>query len=142
MFERTGLPTVADDSGLEVAALDWGPGIHSKRFTPEATAASNNARLLRDLDGVSDRRARFRCVIALVTDQGEATASGQVEGVIGHEPKGEGGFGYDPLFWPVEYPGLTMAQVSMAQKNRVSHRARAFGQLEDLLRRLGLRDLR
>lgn len=138
VFEHVGLPCVADDSGIEVAALDWGPGVHSKRFTPEATAASNNARMLAELDGVEDRRARFRCVLALVCEAGQATAAGRVEGTIGHAARGEGGFGYDPLFWPDEAPGRTMAELSAAEKNAISHRGRAFRQLPGLLRDLGL----
>ncbi len=134
VYAHTGLPAVADDSGIEVAALGWGPGVHSKRFTPEATAASNNARMLRELDGVSDRRARFRCVLALVGPQGERVASGAVEGRIGDAPRGDAGFGYDPLFWPDEAPGRTMAELSADEKNAISHRGRAFRQLPSLIR--------
>lgn len=138
VHQHLGLPCVADDSGIEVAALDWGPGVHSKRFTPQATAASNNRRMLAELDGVDDRRARFRCVLALVCDGGQATASGSVTGHIGTEPRGAGGFGYDPLFWPDEAPGQTMAELSADDKNAISHRGRAFRQLPGLLRQLGL----
>ncbi len=134
VFEHTGLPAVADDSGIEVEALGNAPGVHSKRFTPEATAESNNRRLLAELEGVTDRRARFRCALALVGPAGEATASGSVEGHIGTAPRGDGGFGYDPLFWPVETPGRTMAELTPDQKNAISHRGRAFRQLPALLR--------
>lgn len=137
VYAHTGLPAVADDSGIEVAALDWGPGVHSKRFTPEGTAATNNLRLLQELEGVTDRRARFRCVLALVGPQGELTASGTVLGVIGHAPRGSGGFGYDPLFWPDEAPGRTMAELAPEEKDAISHRGRAFRQLPALLRRWG-----
>ena len=136
--EYTGGVVVADDSGIEIAALDWAPGVYSKRFTPEGSDSSNNARVLRELDGVADRRARYRCVIAVVSDAGEATAHGVCWGEIGDQPRGDGGFGYDPLFWPVDYPGRTMAEVSLEEKNKVSHRARAFGQLPGLLSGLGL----
>jgi len=137
VFGRTGVATVADDSGIEIAALEWGPGVHSKRFTPEATTASNNARVLQELQGEADRRARYRCALALVTDAGTASADGTCHGNIGEVARGDGGFGYDPLFWPTDYPGRTMAEVSMEEKNRISHRARAFSQLPDLLRQLG-----
>lgn len=137
--ERTGRLCVADDSGLEVDALGGAPGVHSKRYTPEATAASNNARLLRELDGQTDRRARFRCAIALVTPDGRcATAEGACEGSILTGPQGAGGFGYDPLFEAEALPGRSLAQVSPAEKNAVSHRGRAFAQLPRLLAELGV----
>lgn len=136
VYAETGLLSVADDSGLEVEALSGAPGVHSKRYTPEATAASNNRALLRALDGVTDRRARFRCVIAVVGPGGEATLSGACEGLIGHQPQGSQGFGYDPLFWPDEVPGRCMADLSMAEKNRVSHRGRALIGLPALVARL------
>lgn len=140
VYERTGLPTIADDSGLEVDALGGEPGVHSKRFSPEATAATNNALLLQRLAGVPDaaRTGRFRCVIAVVTQAGERTADGRCEGVMGHHEVGEGGFGYDPLFRPVETPGRAMAELSMDEKNAISHRGRAFRQLPELLQQLGL----
>lgn len=136
VFERTGVPTVADDSGLEVDALGMAPGVHSKRFTPEATAESNNRHLLDVLDGQADRRARFRCVIALVTERGAATADGVCEGTIAHAPRGDRGFGYDPLFQPLEIPGRTLAEVGMGEKNRISHRGRAFRLLPALIEKL------
>lgn len=135
LHHHTGGLTVADDSGLEVDALGGEPGVHSKRFTPEASAEANNERLLALLEGVEDRRARFRCVLALVGSGGEDLIRGICEGEIGHAPRGEGGFGYDPLFLPVEGAGRTMAELSEAEKNRISHRARAFRQLPRLLRR-------
>lgn len=133
VFERSGVACVADDSGLEVDALGGAPGVRSKRFTPEATATSNNARLLRDLDGQEDRRARFRCVLALVTPGGEWTAAGACEGQIGTAVRGDGGFGYDPLFLPDGQGGRAMAELSAADKNVISHRGRAFAQLPALL---------
>ena len=136
VFARTGIPTVADDSGLEVETLGLAPGVHSKRFTPQATHAANNRHLLHRLDGVTDRRARFRCVIALVTGGGEALAEGRCEGTIAHGLRGSGGFGYDPLFLPDELPGRTLAEVGMDDKNRISHRGRAFRQLPGLVERL------
>ncbi len=139
VYERTGLLTIADDSGLEVDALGGGPGVHSKRFSAEATAATNNVLLLDRLDGVPDeeRGCRFRCVVAVVGPAGDATAEGRCEGRVGHADRGESGFGYDPLFDPVETPGRSMAQLTMDEKNAISHRGRAFRQLPDLLASLG-----
>lgn len=139
LAELKGVVAVADDSGLEVDALGGAPGVHSKRFTPEASHAANNTKLLRVLDGVEDRAARFRCVIALVTPDGrQALASGACEGRIGLAPRGAGGFGYDPLFMPEETPGQAMAELSSDEKNAISHRGRAFRQLPGLLEELGL----
>ncbi|MEO0600437.1 MAG: RdgB/HAM1 family non-canonical purine NTP pyrophosphatase [Myxococcota bacterium] len=133
VFERTGRPCVADDSGIEVDALDGAPGVHSKRFSASQQADDNNRLLLEKLDGIEDRRARFRCVIAVVGPDGERTAEGRVEGAIGTAERGTGGFGYDPLFWPEETPGRTMAELSMDEKNAISHRGRAFRQLPGLV---------
>ena len=133
VFERAGIACVADDSGLEVDALGGAPGVKSKRYTPQATAEANNDKLLRALTGRSDRRARFRCVLALVTASGQWTAAGTCEGRIGDALRGEGGFGYDPLFWPDACPGRTMAEVALAEKNTISHRAAAFAKLPGLL---------
>ena len=133
VFERTGLPTIADDSGLEVDALDGAPGVHSKRFTPEATANSNNARLLLELDGEHQRAARFVCALALVTTSGERTVRGTVEGEIATTPRGKGGFGYDPLFLPTEAPGKTMAELTPSEKDTISHRGRALRELPAML---------
>ncbi|MCB9780910.1 MAG: RdgB/HAM1 family non-canonical purine NTP pyrophosphatase [Alphaproteobacteria bacterium] len=134
----TGLPAVADDSGLECDGLDGAPGVRSKRFTPEATADANNAHLLERLADGADRTARFRCVLALVTDAGERTVDGRCEGRIAHAPRGDGGFGYDPLFLPDDHPGRSMAELSTAEKNAISHRGRAFSQLPALIAALGL----
>ena len=133
VFEATGEPALADDSGLEVDALGGAPGVHSKRFTPEATAASNNRALLAALQGVNHRRARFVCALALVSKLGEEVVRGTVEGEIGHAPRGEGGFGYDPLFLPVDAPGRTMAELSPQEKDHISHRGRAVAHLPNLL---------
>ena len=124
---------MADDSGLEVDALGGAPGVHSKRFTPEATAASNNRALLEALQGVQDRRARFVCALALVSKLGEEVVRGTVEGEIGHAPRGEGGFGYDPLFLPDDAPGRSMAELSPQEKDNISHRGRAVAHLPNLL---------
>ena len=135
---HTGLPTIADDSGLEVYALGMAPGIHSKRWTPNADDEDNNDHLVASLDGADDRRARYRCAVAVVCDAGDAVADGVCEGTIGFERRGSGGFGYDPLFWPTDEPGRTMAELSMAEKNAISHRGRATRELPRLLRDLGL----
>ena len=126
VHELTGLPCVADDSGLEVDALGGAPGVYSKRFSPEQTHEANNALLLARLEGVTDRRARFRCVLAVVDGVSERTVDGRCEGAIAHDLRGEHGFGYDPLFLPDEAPGRSLAELSMDEKNRISHRGRAF----------------
>lgn len=136
VFEQTGLPCIADDSGLEVDALDGAPGVRSKRFTPEATAASNNAELLRRLDGVTRRSARFVCALALVTAQGERVHRGTVEGQIADQARGSGGFGYDPLFLPDDQPGRAMAQLKPEEKDAISHRGRAGQHLPAMLEEL------
>jgi XTP/dITP diphosphohydrolase len=132
---RIGGVVAADDSGLEVDALGGAPGVHSKRFTPEATAEANNRRLLEVLGDRADRRARFRCVVAVVGPAGEAWADGACEGAIATEPRGAGGFGYDPLFLPEETPGRAMAELSSDEKNAISHRGRAFRSLALLVAR-------
>ncbi len=135
VFEQTGLAAIADDSGLEVDALGGRPGVFSKRFSPEGTAAGNNAKLLDLLIGREDRTARFRCVIAVVGPKGAETSDGTCEGALGRSVRGAGGFGYDPLFWPVEAPGRTLAELSMNEKNAISHRGRAAVGLVDVIRR-------
>ena len=134
---HTGLTALADDSGLEVDALDGAPGVRSARFAgPEATDAANNRKLLELLAGVprEGRRARFRCVLALADPDGTVeTVEGRCEGRIAEAPRGQGGFGYDPLF---EEPqtGLTFAEMDSRTKHRYSHRARAAEALKPLLR--------
>jgi XTP/dITP diphosphohydrolase len=135
VFVRTGALTIADDSGLEVDALGGRPGVHSKRFSPEGTDAANNALLLRSLPDTAPRTARYRCVIAVVGPGGEATAAGACEGVIGSVERGSGGFGYDPLFWPVDTPGRTMAELTPDEKNRISHRGRAVVSVPAMIER-------
>ncbi|MCB9898973.1 MAG: RdgB/HAM1 family non-canonical purine NTP pyrophosphatase [Planctomycetes bacterium] len=132
----TGLPTLADDSGLEVDALDGAPGVRSARFAgDEAGDAANNALLLERLAGVTDRRARFRCVVSLVEGDGPAlSAGGTCEGRILEEPRGDGGFGYDPLFVPDAGDGRTFAELSRADKRGLSHRGRALAALLALLK--------
>ena len=133
-----GLPVLADDSGLEVDALEGAPGVHSKRWTPEATAASNNRRLLVELAGRPDRAGRFVCALAVVGPDGEAVHRGTCEGRILEQQRGAQGFGYDPLFAPDGAPGRSMAELSMAEKNIISHRGAALRQLPELLAQAGL----
>lgn len=133
VFERTGIMAVADDSGLVVDALGGQPGVYSKRWTPEATAQSNNRRLLAELDGITTRSARFVCAMAVVWAGGERVIEGTCEGSIATALRGAGGFGYDPLFLPEDRPGRTMAELSAADKNTISHRGRAFRHLPALL---------
>lgn len=123
--EFTGLPVVADDTGLEVDALGGGPGVNTARYAgPGASYEDNVSRLLESMEGVEDRTARFRAVVALVMPDGvEVTAEGSVEGVITKERRGGGGFGYDPVF---EVDGKTLAEMTAEDKNALSHRARAL----------------
>ena len=134
--DATGEAAVADDTGLEVEALDGRPGVYSSRFSgPHATYADNVAKLLAELDGVDNRRARFR-TLALVAfpDGREVLADGVVEGHIAPEPRGSDGFGYDPVFIPDDGDGRTFAEMTLAEKQKVSHRGRAFRALAELLR--------
>ena len=119
--------TLADDSGLEVDALHGEPGVHSARYAgTQGDTPANNARLLRELTGQTDRRARFRCVLALASpDGGVRTVEGRCEGRILDAPRGANGFGYDPLFVPDGY-GQTFAELPAGTKNRISHRAAAL----------------
>jgi XTP/dITP diphosphohydrolase len=135
VMEHTGLPAVADDTGLEVRALGGAPGVFSARFAgPNATYSQNVNKLLERLDGVTDRRARFRTVAAVCFPDGSAvTAQGVVEGHIAVGPRGSGGFGYDPVFVPAEGGGRTFAEMEPAVKNALSHRGRAFRALRERL---------
>ncbi|MDE6942799.1 MAG: XTP/dITP diphosphatase [Lachnospiraceae bacterium] len=124
---------LADDSGLEVDYLDKEPGIYSARYMGEDTPYSiKNKNLIDRLEGVPDnkRTARFVCAIAAALPGGEVvTTSGVIEGRIDHEEKGNNGFGYDPIFYVPEY-GRTTAQLSVEEKNRISHRARALAAMK------------
>lgn len=134
VVEATGLPALADDSGLEVSALAGRPGVHTARYAgPQVSYADNNAKLLNELSGVEDRSARFRTVVALVKQDGtQTTAEGSLEGRITETPRGSGGFGYDPVF---EVDGRTLAEMGEAEKNHLSHRARALRALVEKLGR-------
>jgi XTP/dITP diphosphohydrolase len=147
---RSGLPTLADDSGLEVDALGGGPGVRTRRYAgPDATDADNNAKLLRDLAGVpAERRgARYVCVLALALpdEQGPRGSvrviarRGTCRGRIATEERGTGGFGYDPLFEPAQEPpgGRTLGQWGAAEKHAISHRSRAARRMAPELHELG-----
>ncbi len=135
LMEATGERAVADDTGLEVAALGGRPGVWSARFAGKgATYADNVRKLLAELDGVDDRRARFRTVALVCSPDGtEVVADGWVDGRIATAPKGDGGFGYDPVFVPDDGDGRTFAEMSRGEKEAVSHRGRAFRALAELL---------
>ena len=151
--ERSGLPTLADDSGIEVEALGGGPGVLTRRFAgPAATDADNNAKLLRALRGRSpgERGARYRCVLAFADPSADPAAaaaagaalvfrSGTFRGRIATSARGDGGFGYDPIFEPWTEPpgGRTVAQLSAAEKGRLSHRGRAARAMARYLRSAG-----
>lgn len=131
--ERTGLPCIADDTGLEVLALGGAPGVRSARYAGEAKdPAANMALLLRELATATDRSARFRTVIALVDARGEHVFEGQVRGRITTDRRGSGGFGYDPVFLP-EMSDLTFAELDPVRKNAISHRGQAVWKLARFL---------
>jgi XTP/dITP diphosphohydrolase len=135
--DAVGSPSVADDTGLEVMALGGAPGVWSARFAGEdATYADNVAKLITDLEGVEDRRARFRTVAVVVTEDGEEiVGEGITHGTIAVTPAGEGGFGYDPVFVPDDGDGRVYALMTLDEKNALSQRGRAF---RDLAVKLGL----
>ena len=135
---HSGLPAIADDSGLEVDYLGGAPGIHSARYAGDGDAA-NNARLLKELEGVPEveRTSRFQCVLVYMRHELDPTpliCQGTWEGSILFEPVGDNGFGYDPLFFVPEH-NCSSAQLPTELKNRISHRAKASRRLYDALRR-------
>jgi XTP/dITP diphosphohydrolase len=134
----TGYAAIGDDTGLEVDALDGAPGVRTARFAgPEATYAENRTALLSALRGVSDRTARFRTAIALVTPQGdEIVVSGHLEGAITTQEAGAEGFGYDSIFAVAD--GRTLAQIGPEAKGKISHRARALAALATAIRQADL----
>ncbi len=146
----SGLPTLADDSGLEVDALGGGPGVRTRRYAgEEATDEENNLKLLRELDGVQPERrtARYRCALALALPETAGPrggmkirhARGTCEGRIALAPRGEAGFGYDPIFEPASEPagGRTLGEWTAEAKNAISHRGRAARRMHPILERLG-----
>lgn len=132
-----GMPSLADDSGLVVDALGGEPGVHSARYAGEdASDSQNNEKLLRALADVPDeaRTARFMCAMVYVDERGMPTlAMGACEGRVLREPRGAGGFGYDPLFEPAAADGRTMAELDAAEKNAISHRGNALRALRQTL---------
>ena len=141
-FEASGgIPTVADDSGIEVAALGGRPGVRSKRWsersdlTGQALDDANNAALIAALRGNPNRRAQYVCVAVFVDAVAEVSARGQCTGTILEEPRGSGGFGYDPYFLSDEL-GVTFGEAPLEAKERVSHRGRAFHALQAQLDKL------
>jgi len=136
-FKETGLPSVADDTGLEVDFLDGAPGVYSARFAGEkATYDDNNKKLLKLLKDVDKekRSARFRCVAVFVDDNTEFAVEGVCEGLILDKMVGGRGFGYDPVFF-VKEVGKTFAEMTREEKNRISHRGRAFRKMADEIRK-------
>jgi XTP/dITP diphosphohydrolase len=133
--DATGLPALADDTGLEVTALDGAPGVRTARFAGEPpNDANNRAKLLRDLASAADRSARFRTVAILVFPDGrELVAEGVCDGVIADAERGDRGFGYDAVFVPREGDGRTFAEMTIADKHALSHRGRAFRALAESL---------
>jgi XTP/dITP diphosphohydrolase len=129
--EATGLPAVADDTGLEVDALGGRPGVHTARYAgTTATDADNRALLLAELAGAADRRARFRtCVVVRWPDGEELAVEGTCDGTIALRERGRRGFGYDAVFVPSEGDGRTFAEMTAEEKHAVSHRGRAFRRL-------------
>ncbi len=128
VHQKTGLPALADDTGLEVDALDGAPGVHSSRYDGETATFEDNCRkMMQEMDGIpaEERTARFHTVIAFVSESGNEWTEGMVEGRILENKRGDGGFGYDPLFY---YPPLkkTFAELNSEQKNNISHRGKAL----------------
>lgn len=148
-FDASGLPALADDSGLVVDMLDGAPGVYSARYAgEEATDKQNNEKLLNALKDVSlaDSTAHFvSCLVLVGLDQYFEKASaylsveGRVEGIMGKAPRGEHGFGYDPLFLPYAVPGKTMAELTMDEKNAISHRGNALMYLAKALKKEGIK---
>lgn len=149
VFERYGYPCFSDDTGLFVDALDGRPGVYSARYAGEHCSPDDNIdRLLSEMEGRSDRSARFRTAVTLCGGAGLIPSGGQdapwyvqfegtVEGSIARSRRGNGGFGYDPVFIPVE-SGISFAEMSAQAKNEISHRGRALGKLFDFLSRASL----
>jgi XTP/dITP diphosphohydrolase len=139
VFKKTGLPILADDTGLEVDYLNGVPGVKSSRYAgSQASYLDNNLKLLRKLEGVPlrERKARFRCVLALVLDDRHRyLVQACVSGLIARKRKGRTGFGYDPVFYLPKFK-KTFAQMSLSQKNKISHRGRALQRLRKLLQKL------
>jgi len=134
IFENYKMDCFGDDSGLEIDALNGEPGVYSARYAGEhGNHAANITKVLANLEGVTDRKARFRTVISLIWNGNEHFFEGTVEGTIRHKTSGNEGFGYDPIFQPDGYD-VTFAEMSLEQKNSISHRAVAMEKLVEFLR--------
>jgi len=134
VFKNFGVSCFADDTGLEVEALLGAPGVYSARYAGEQRNAEDNMRLLlKNLEGMENRKARFRTVITLMTSGLTRQFEGVVNGRIIYEKRGAGGFGYDPIFLPEGYD-KTLAEMTMEEKNNISHRARAVNKLVEFLK--------
>ncbi|MFD2784212.1 RdgB/HAM1 family non-canonical purine NTP pyrophosphatase [Hymenobacter rubripertinctus] len=136
VWDHFGVACFADDTGLEVTALAGAPGVYSARYAgPQRRAEDNMAKLLHELQGHPDRSAHFRTVVALVLPGGVVHEfAGAVPGRITEQQRGQGGFGYDPVFQPTEGDGRTFAEMSLSEKNGLSHRSRAVAGLVAFLR--------
>ncbi len=134
VFDRTGKACFADDTGLEVEVLNGGPGVHTARYAGDGKSSEDNmALLLKNLEGVKNRRARFRTVIAYLDNNGRVFEfEGVVTGVITEKKSGSEGFGYDPIFRPDGYD-KTFAELPLSEKNKISHRARAMQKFLEFL---------
>lgn len=140
IFEMTLENCFSEDTGLEVEALNGEPGVHSARYAGEENSSQNNMdKLLSNLNGKENRRARFRTVIFLILDKKEYTFEGICEGTILQAPKGEAGFGYDPVFVP-DGTSKTFAEMTIEEKNQFSHRKKAVSKLVVFLKQLNLND--
>lgn len=135
IFRQVGIPTLADDTGLEVAALGGLPGVKSARYAGvECNPDRNRRKLLEALEGIQDRSARFRTVVAFTDEDGSHFFEGVCDGTIGMEERGDGGFGYDSIFIPAGQQ-RTFAEMSPAEKNEISHRAKALVKVRQFLDR-------
>lgn len=134
VFENFGLDCFADDSGLEVEALNYEPGIYSARYSGVKNDTTNLQLLLKNMEGQSNRRARFKTVISLLKNGENHLFEGIIEGTIRSVPSGTNGFGYDPIFQPDGYD-ITFAEMDMSEKNKISHRALAMQKLIAFLKK-------
>lgn len=137
-FKSTGIPTLADDTGLEVEALGGAPGVYSSRYAGEdATYSSNRRKLIEAIKGIpiDKRQAAFRTVVTIFDEKGAVQIEGKCGGIIIAEERGDGTFGYDPVFYVPEY-GQTFAEMDLELKNRISHRGLAFGQAMEVIKEL------
>ena len=136
IWDKVHMPCFADDTGLFVDALDGAPGVRSARYAGEDKKAEDNVKkLLQEMDGRTDRSARFRCIVALMIDGQPKLFEGKVEGVITTAPSGNGGFGYDPVFAPEKYgKERTFSELTAQEKNEISHRGEAMRLLAEYLK--------